>query len=256
MTEDEPKEGDSTWQEDNNYIISPRKEYEEGKIELNFQYGFSDGSQLIASQNNDESRAEIRIVRDGEAIFDFAELLPEGYEFTTPNILIRNGESIPVGSIGGWGSKDGKVCVGDWQDPREILLLLHEIGHAPGWAKTLKGSLIMGLSFMDAGAKFRQLSKEEFHKYIRPICDSEKEAWKYAVSTLQDVQRKTGLSILDEIFPKREEMSQIAKAAIDSHKRAMRLRAIRSGLLPEGMSDEEIEECLSPFNLEKDDLNL
>lgn len=110
------------------------KEYKEGLKKLNFEHQLSTGETIYVSENeNGEISATVK--SNDEIIVDLNKYLPPNVKMVSPSYLFSSPEiltGVPDCKIGRWQySRAGMlVTVGDMKDMRDILTLLHEIGHS------------------------------------------------------------------------------------------------------------------------------
>jgi hypothetical protein len=118
------------------------RNFREGKEKLRLNAQFSTGEVFSASEKDGE--ANFAISKDGKEVFNFKALLPEGYQFTTPEYWIKLEESDAAAPFdfktnpqkfrqevqGVWQCGDNYISVGKMTSLRDIVALLHEIGHS------------------------------------------------------------------------------------------------------------------------------
>jgi len=136
-----------------------RPEFTRGEVPLKYSYTFSKGERLDVSQD-ENGIAYIGITRGEKSIFDASRLLPPDFKFVTPTYFIKSIKEYRLEdyhyNTSGWAvSPDRKmVLVGEFRSPRDLLTLLHEIGHVQSPDKKL-GSVTR------SGKEARIRSREE-----------------------------------------------------------------------------------------------
>jgi len=196
-------------------------EYKEGKIKLNFEHKFSTG-EIFKAREDDEGNVTIFLERNSEVIFNFQDLF-KGYFFTptsAKNKKIRGVEDKKTMDLlkeGDWGCipELGIVRVGAMNEPKDILTLLHEIGHTfQVWearkSQNLENSLrnFLPISF---------LQKEIELKLIKNLSKMERNAWAYAIKQARKIHKDYGVNIF-EIFKNRNDFEDMIYGCLISYR--------------------------------------
>jgi hypothetical protein len=190
--------------------FEPRREYREGILPLKFEYKFDDGKKLIAEEK--KGIAKIVLKKDNKVIFNLSDLLPKDYKFVTP-AFARNTkdeylkQQCEEGSIWATDADKKSVLIGDWRDPRDIITLLHEIGHANQKTeriKVLEKMLEMpantGLGIEDYFVNATKARMKTIRKAVSENSKLEREAWAYALNKFREIQKEKDID-LKSLFP-------------------------------------------------------
>lgn len=201
-----------------------REEYRDGLIPLAYSFSFSNGEMLCVSQRED-GIALIRIERDGVCVFDFAELLPQGFRFTTPHYVLEEEKREPriyaPVFLGTWCTSQSRkmVHVGDWTHPEHLFNLLHEIGHAPQDI-TYHQALVKGNREKRGDKEYS--TSEAMQEIQRRILEweswEERDAWASALRYVIRIRQRTGVNLVREIFGVPGSLHDYICQALASHK--------------------------------------
>ena len=195
FTKDELKAGNEVID-----MLTPRPEYKDGKIKLNFKYEFP-GGEILSATEDKEGKTSIIITKGKKKIFDFAKI--QNINFVTPSQLIDEG----LKSDGMWGNSNGQyeVKIGDMRDPKDIAILLHEIGHivrlkkGTGKFKEFKEFqyIALGKEWEEHTGAFSQRHSEYRKKLAEAISDEERTAWAEGLKIARKLKKKTGINLLE-----------------------------------------------------------
>lgn len=198
-----------------------RPEYIAGEKPFEYQHVFSSGESLKAFQD-EEGAGHVVIQRDGKTIFDFSSLLPPDFIMAAPKYFQTFPEKEEFDDpIGRWSASldlnRKLILLGEFISPKNILSLLHEIGHinadSPKEKKERQGLLL------DVSADFIDLSKlSSEKKLIRLKSKMERRAWAWAISAMRKVQKETGIP-LSEIFPAFSDLKKFINDQMGGYRR-------------------------------------
>lgn len=186
-----------------------------------FEYSLSEGGKIEAKKQEDKT-VQITIEnKDGEK-FDFASLLPPDYVFASFDYVAELSEKTGEEIV--WvpwfcDHKHKLITIGefgDFKDHRDILGVLHEIGHArKNTPEELKALQEAEEEFCHADNKTDRAlwAAEE----ARILSKMERKALAYAIKTLRNILKKLGLSI-KEFFDSPSEMLKYVKDDLKSYK--------------------------------------
>ncbi len=252
-------------------IFEPRKEYCEGILPLKFEHKFDDGTKLIAEE--EKGIATIILKIGNEIIFNFSDLLPEDYKFVTP-AFARNTENenlkqqFEEGDIWAITTDEKLVLIGDWQDPRDVITLLHEIGHANQNMEAKKAiekkleisaNTVFGIKKQNeqsiaTAAKTHMKSIREF---VSENSKLERGAWAYALNKFREIQKEKDID-LKSIFPSLASLKAFIYPCLKSYRLHHEFRSqLTEDLLntiPEAREETEKlqKELLNYFDKQKD----
>jgi hypothetical protein len=201
-------------------LATPRSEYVDGKLKLNFEYIFSTGEILSATEDN-SGIAHIVIKKDGEEIFDFRKLVPG--KFVTPSYYIKKGIPMKGKSVieGGWGNLAGlfEIQIGDMQDPKSIALLLHEIGHIIEWRGKEGKYKYKDLTelWKIYNGPFTKKYHDVRQKLAQAISDEERTAWVEGLKIARKIKQENGINLL-EGFENLRDLQYIIYVGLLSHR--------------------------------------
>ncbi len=191
--------------------VTPRQEYAEGKLKLNFEYKFSSGEVLKAEEDK-EGIAYIKILKDGQPPLDFSDYLPEGFEFATPSYK----STVSNSNKGQWSVdyENKKVSVGDIRGLKEIFSLLHEMGHTEQ----------KGVSQIEMRSKIHDSSvaRADKLKLIENISESERDASARAIHIARNIYEKYHIDLL-EGFQNLADFQDFVHSALLMHRFSMEL---------------------------------
>ncbi len=167
--------------------------FREGREKLRFNGQFSTGETFAASENKGE--ANFGIIKDGKEVFNFKDLLPEGYKFTTPEHWINLDESSADAPFdfktdptkfrqevqGIWQCGDKFISVGKITSLQDIVALLHEVGHSRENPAELRQAQDIGDTKREA-----EISSQ-----------LERKAWAEALRDVRKIKEATGANVLE-----------------------------------------------------------
>ncbi|MCX6746060.1 MAG: hypothetical protein NTX00_03520 [Candidatus Parcubacteria bacterium] len=196
---------------------------------IEYHYNFSSGEKFEAKEQSDGT-VKIVIEKDRGIIFDFAQLLPRGYKFVSypyiAHLEEKVGEEIPWI---GWSAmpKWKLIQIGEWESAKDIVGLLHEIGHVINYEKEEQ-------DIKEAGNEHRSFTlKKEEGKYIhdpdlwvlfqedlaKAISKTERNAWTYSIMLLRRLKRKLKIDFKD-IFPDAQSVKDIINDELSTYKKS------------------------------------
>ncbi len=187
----------------------PRDEYKEGRLKLDFTYKFQHGEVLRATED-EEGFARVVLERNGKKVFDFNELLPDGYRFATPSYLKTNNSDRIRNSLSGGHFKDPKnklLFIGDMRTPDDIFAVLHEVGHANQKSLDLKK-----MPHETVGEVIERRKKE-----IAAISFRERDAWSSALKIARAIKNKTAVDLF-EPYENFSALKQVIYGALLTHR--------------------------------------
>lgn len=194
-------------------LSKPRPEYKRGELKLDFQYQFTSGEILRATENGD-GIASIIILRNDIEILDFKKYIPENLKMVTPTYLRANGLKEYSGDWGMGTGDDGDklIIIGDMRNGRHLLVLLHELGHIElhGWDEKIMEEL-------RKNEEISVLNKPAFSKYIEANSANERGAWAKALRISREIKIKYGVNLLEAIG-NLEDLNEIIYAALMGHR--------------------------------------
>ena len=215
---------DLTWKERKVYkemmpLAYSRREYVEGLQKLNYQYIFSNGDILNASED-ENGIASVVIKRDDKVIVNFQDIVPN-YKFITPTYLIKQDAPKRFQEIvgGNWNSFTSKfmINVGDMRDPRSIMLLMHEIGHCIDYSNGKHNPN----QTEDARARYNGLFKTKYQaqrqKIAKEISNMERDAWVNALKIARDLKTEKNVNLF-EGFANLNELQKLLYAGFMSYR--------------------------------------
>lgn len=237
-------EKDNKLEKEYNVMASwePRGEYINGILPLHFEYVFDTGEIMSAEEEN--GLAKIVLKKNNKIIFDFSELLAKNTEFITPSFFKRRndladkegtsyddlsweGYEAELAEIepASWeASPCGKyISIGDWRDPKELLTLLHEIGHThqnPKEREEIREAL-KDINRASGGGFDKNFIKSFIEKerdLMKEESERERNAWAYALRQFRRVQNKTGVD-LKSLFPAVNDLESFIEPKLRSHRR-------------------------------------
>jgi len=239
---DSPKEKEEQRRRDEEEFRRTR-DFCEGRIPFEYRYEFPEGGELIATTDQN-SIGHIGILNKGK-VFDFASLLPNGYRFVTPDYFKKHPEEETLMDYfgGTWATrnKGQVVLLGEFETPRDLLIFLHEIGHARGdtseeiklhekldrdlWDETMKKEIDK-----DKDTYYRSIDKgwerikSEMEVLLtedlaKTLSSAERRAWANAVRMLRQVQKETGVD-MKAIFPNFESVKKYIDRCLGSYRRS------------------------------------
>ena len=166
-------------------------EYLGGKEKLSFRHTFSTG-ETFAVVEDEDGIASIAIRKDGEDILSLGNFLPKGVKFVTPSYFKKFKTFVPDSLIGGWFFNPPLKVVSMWQinSPREILSLLHEIGHS------YEGTEFC-TSHIEERKKNTANADNYDEAYIYNQSLKERTAWSEGIKLARNIQKKYNVNLLE-----------------------------------------------------------
>jgi hypothetical protein len=214
-------------------FLKPRSEYANGAERLEFHHQFSNGMVLTACEVSTELEGEDGIISDqdtqeqhskpriypviqikdsnGQIVFDFETLLPEGYHFVVPHSFDdRDNPMISPLLRHGWlaNPQEKYILVGDWRDPKELLALMHEIGHVqiiedprgklPSEEELAELFYIPDNDFSEKRKDFmvNPGGKEALDRFIKALAFSERNAWAWSLRSIRKLSDTLGVDFV------------------------------------------------------------
>jgi hypothetical protein len=174
-------------------LLEPRPEYVEGKIKLALTHEYSNSGVLHCTEN-DDGVAAITLTSPNKVI-DFSEFT-KGYKFVTPSFWLAHGYKKGFGNF----EVDYKrqvVSLGDMRSARDLLSVLHEIGH------------LQNSSFTIIGGNSVELSKRN--------SQVEREAWADALNLCRKIKQQAGTDVL-EVFKNFEDVKKYIYASLVTYR--------------------------------------
>ncbi len=170
-------------------------------------FEFADGKVFEAYPNPDDT-ASIVIKENDKVIFNFADLLPEGYIFVTKAYVGKYEEreaDFPL-----WHPWTAHRELKWIQLPRlenegDVFAILHEMGHAKDFSTQ---------EYLKDLAHFNQFTKQEA---VRFYSDRERRAWAFALRTARLLQKQKGINI-QGIYPSFEDLKNYIDSFLASHR--------------------------------------
>lgn len=211
---------------------SSPKERKEAFPEKTLEYYWElSGDRRIDQYRKGDNTAEFVIKKSDRVIFDFASLLPEGYKFITLDYYqgLPEVEQEKMKWLGWSNHTDQKVIQTEvFDSPRDILTLLHEIGHAsqdPGSKeRAVRLKLIQDYEpiYNPAGSK---VTAPELYERLRDLEKKiviltsrvERRAWAYAINTLRSLSKDTYLDF-KELFPSLDSLKDYVYDCLASYR--------------------------------------
>jgi len=131
--------------------IKEELESREKESELIKEIPLQEGKRFTVEKENGEVRVLLK--EDEKVLGNFNKLLPEGYQYEIGDEWLVDWER-------------EKVVIGDWKDSRNILSLLHEIGHARDPEEYIKrlGYKLKHLELVEESVESRERIMEEYQK--------------------------------------------------------------------------------------------
>jgi hypothetical protein len=193
-------------------------EYIEGREKLKYKYEFSSGEFFEATENGGE--AKFIISREGKEIFNFKNLLPSGFKFVTPEYWINlsefdenspanfraNPQEYKKDNQGNWTCGPDFISVGKVTSLRDVMAILHEMGHA---RKT--GGIGIHLTG-DKKEEMEQMSQEE------------RIAWAEALKLAKIISNGLGVNLFEQ-FSDLEDLKKSIYTGLATHRYLAELKA-------------------------------
>jgi hypothetical protein len=222
-------------------IASP--EYAKGEKKLHFEYTFSTGEVLTATENQ-EGEAQIVIRKNGETVLDFSEIVPGiKYHFYTPTYCLTRGISFTPD----WSQVlSFSILIGDMRDPKSIALLLHEIGHSLEKVKTDHSDKtdLAKLWEKHAGPLTKKY-KDARRKLAEEISNDERSAWALGLNLARRLKKEKGIDLL-EGFDDLEDLNSVIYTGLLSYRMGIGKEMISSD---EGIVKDVYEEIKQKLGL-------
>lgn len=164
-----------------------------------FEHTFSNGAKLIVEQGENQ-KASVRI--EGKKKIDFNDLIAPGYAFKISEEENRSESINPISK---------KITIGIWTSPKDLLGLLHEIGHS---FQPYLTEMVREKHFGPQLTEVQQMKRES---------KSERDAWAIALKIMKKLQKELGFPIIREIFSSLEEIREYIRSCLKEY-REERLR--------------------------------
>ncbi len=209
-------------------MVEPRPDYKIGNLKLHFESILKGGDEIRATEN-ENGMAKIVIERNGQTILDFKDFLAAGYKMVTPSYLVSHPEEeIPEQLIGTFAVSPQYhlVLIGDIRDEKDLLPLLHEIGHIGQGARSL----------LKPRAERGEGGVQQAKDYAMKLSWRERDAWTKAIVLARRVKKENGVDLL-EPFDNFDELKRYMYAALLSHRYSNEYFA-KEG---EGFSEEDMK---------------
>ena len=195
--------------------------------ELKYDYTFPDGKKFVVIQQEDGT-ASLSLARNGETIFNFSELLPDGYIFITKDYIQQfNGQHGVQERWVGWVAyhKYKHIQIGDFETPKDIVDVLHEIGHAQNYtqeeskpegeqAERSLWQFAINHEESEEGIDFSVAQEKEITKLQSK---SERNAWAFALRAVRDLEGK-GIIDLNLLFNSFDDLKDLVDAKMATYK--------------------------------------
>lgn len=175
-------------------LLESSPEYVDGRKKLSLTHEYSSGAILKCSENP-EGYAKI-ILTSPKKIIDFEEYSRD-YKFVTPTFWLLNKYTKGFGEFE-VSHNQQVVSLGEFKSARDLLSLLHEIGHLNDFSFTIEGG-----PDVIAGAKRNS-----------PV---ERKAWAHALNLCRKIEQDTGTDVL-EPFKDLDEIKRYIYASLLTHR--------------------------------------
>lgn len=200
-------------------IRSARPEYLSGETPLNFEYKFSTGETLKATQNQEDVAAVV-IERNGKTILDFKDLSAEPVRFLSASKAIEETKdaTLPNAPRSDWylalddEGKSNFISIGDMRESKDVLSLLHELGH------TYQQYLFRMKREVESDV-IRVGKMTEGQKMDVSVISSveERDAWAWALKTARRIRDELGIDLL-EVFKNQEDLIKEVHGCLLTHR--------------------------------------
>ncbi|MEK7087190.1 MAG: hypothetical protein AAB958_00615, partial [Patescibacteria group bacterium] len=202
----------------------PSEEFLEGEKPFEYNFKFHTGEEFNARQSN-RGGGIITIERNGETIFDFKNILPEGYKFVTPTYFKKHPDERYlldyVDTDWRESPKRKLIFLGEFKSPQDVLLILHEIGHA--FTETeeefkIREQIEEGIhkASEDRDIILETLMSEEGAKMASK---AERNAWAWSLRTMRKIQQEIKAD-LKSLFPKFSDLKRHINDYLATHRRS------------------------------------
>lgn len=191
-----------------------------GEKRANFFYEFP-GDKSIEVHQNKEGEIEIILSENRKKIFDFKELLPPGFKFINHE-LAEKITSDAIRRRPGWVTNfpHAFIEIGEFSSPRNILSVLHEIGHAKYDLDSEERQKLLE-SPQEAISQSRSENKKDNvlaeEEYAKARSTAERRAWAYAINSMRELQKKFGLDI-EKIFPSYADLKNYINSRLSGYR--------------------------------------
>lgn len=192
--------------------------YSSTETRIEYHYVFP-SREILEAKEQPDGTVQI-VIKSGENVFfDFIQLLPGGYKFVSypyvAHLEKETGEDVPwVGwlAVPKW----KHIQIGDFESPKDILGLLHEVGH------------ITNYELEERGVKKERVEHERFRlkdeeveyagdtelftlhqeEIAKVISRTERDAWAYAARILRKLNRELKIDLKD-LFPDQKSVKKV-----------------------------------------------
>lgn len=167
--------------------------------------------------------------KQGNKLFDFAELLPPDYKF----VRFLSPEPMIWGHLS---SGEKMIAVGELHNPKQVMSLLHEIGHSYQWDLILRrnqyleqiknldlekdrlidefNTAIDKKSIKDQIKQCENETKALKQEKLKLQAEIEKEVWEFVRQTIQKIRNERQIDVLKP-FKNLKELDEFINSALD-----------------------------------------
>lgn len=175
---------------------------------------FRNGTRLIGIENKN-GVPEIMFIRNGEALVDMQDYLPEGFTLTRQT----NPEKELAANRWYTNLETRQINVGDMSDPRALLSLLHEIGHVhTDWEEQQVATAVQHETTADESDASPEARRESAKKVMQMWAAEERGPWAYAVLKLREIAEKADFEV-DELFASSDELRSFIHNHLETYRR-------------------------------------
>ena len=200
-----------------------KSKFRTGELSFDFNFSFPNGIKIEGHQDK-KGIGHVRIRGEKKIIFNAEELLPSGWKFVTPAYFEKSPEEETLDDylFDTWStSYDRKlILLGQMDSPKEILTLLHEIGHSIN--DSLEDLKIMKQLLEEKKAVknrkdlvYKTLLGEEEAKISSKV---ERRAWAYAIKMLKKIAREADID-LDLFFANFNDLKRFINDSLATYRR-------------------------------------
>jgi len=198
---------------DTSEFLGEGKAFREGKERLNLDYQSPNGWNFRATEGG--GQAKFKILEHGKEVFDLGDLAPNGVKFFTPTHWLSSGRFTEMTANGvreipedrrrslqgAWQRGEDFVSVGSMTSIRDVLPLLHELGHSGGSEDEIRNAKARG----------------DWKKAAELVSKSERDAWANALKMAKKVKKDTGVDLL-EGFSGDDDLKTYIHTALSGHR--------------------------------------
>jgi len=231
-------------------LTTSQDEYRRGEAPLHFKHELSNGATLKFEQD-DAGIANVQILRGSDVVFDACNELPADWKLVTPTYLLNNrGEAesddfTPYDALWRTSFLHKNIRIGDIDDPKELLIMLHEIGHAIDPARyEMAQSQLAQIYHWNEASNPDEKGKAHI-QFAYTIAADERRAWAYAILRLRKIISAAEID-MKEFFPTFENMRDYIHTFLDSYKNDVAEGAAQSDferLLGDSTFEDELEKA-------------